>query len=72
MKKTLEQHYKEYDWADKDHMMAPVKLEGDDREWFYTAKKIHKGILVARVITMTGHHGHPGKKLIPMDKVTFL
>lgn len=62
----------EYTWATEKEWMAPIKLEDGDREWFYTAKKMYKGSMHARVVTHTGHHGGHGKKLIPMDKVTFL
>ena len=55
-----------------DKWMAPVKLKDDNREWFYTAKKMYKGSMHARVVTRTGHLGGEGKKLIPIDKVTFL
>jgi len=72
MAKDRQAHYAEYTWATKEENTAPVKLEGDDRKWFYTAKKMYKGVMCARVVGDNVHHGRPGKKLIPISKVTFL
>ncbi len=63
--------YTEYEWAKANKWMHPVRLEGDDRRWYYTAKKMHKGVMHARLEGFD-HDDHPVKKLHPLSKVTFI
>lgn len=75
MAKSREEHLAEYTRATEEEWMKQVKVEGDDREWFYTAKKIRKGILMARVYYSEprehGQHWYR-KKLVPYDQITFI
>lgn len=66
-------HYAEYEWATGKENRAEVKVEGDDRRWYYTAKKMYKGEMHARVVSRPDYlKGSHLKKLVPMSKVTFI
>jgi len=67
---TLNDHYREYEWATDEEWYSQVKVEDDEREWYYAAKMMRKGVLVAR-LEGEDYRG-PIKKLVPFDKLTFL
>jgi hypothetical protein len=67
----MSNRYKNYDWAETDLWYHPVRLPNDDRRWYYIAKKMHKGVMHARLEGFD-HQDKPIKKLFPLKDVTFI